>query len=60
MYVDKSCIKRFKVKTHLVESPIIHSLNVSPTLKLETTEMSPLLRADSGCSLLIRIFNHYK
>ena len=41
----------FAVSTHLAESPMMHSENVSPTLKLETTEMSPLLSAESGCSL---------
>jgi hypothetical protein len=33
-------------------SPMTHSENVSPTLKLETTEISPLLNAESGCSRL--------
>ena len=41
----------FYAAAYLAKSPITHSLNVSPTLKLETTEMSPLLRAESGCSL---------
>lgn len=32
-----------------------HSENVSPpTLKLETTDISPLLNAESGCSRLLQ------
>jgi hypothetical protein len=49
-----------RLKAYLGVSPCKHSLNVSPTLKLDITDMLQLLRAAKGCSLLMEKSHNIK